>query len=289
MIWVCKYFIIIARSTHPFHELCRAFKNEAMCYKNGTFGYPRDPTKAFELYLRASELGDSVACRTVAEAYLNGEGVEKSFKKGKHYYEQAALMGSSDARHFLGDEELRKGNYERATKHYMIAAAFGLNYSVYQIQDFVKKGYVANNHYENALKVHQEYIESIRSEQRDEAVAAMPSEFSYYKPLQLPIDDDHELFKQPPPTEDCPICCIPLPLYSDSNKNVLARRYQPCCGKIICGGCMYEVSHPRVGSGEDVPCPSCKTLSSQDEKADLPGLMKRSDMKDVNAMTLMGR
>ena len=172
----------------------------------------------------------------------------------------------------------------------MIAAAFGDNYSVYQIQDFVNKGYVPNNHYENALKVHHEYIESIRSDQRDEAVASIGPEFSYYEPLQLSIDDDQELFKQPPPNEDCPVCCIPLPLFSEAGS--LARRYQSCCGQIICGGCMYEVEFPRIGRSEPVPvpCPSCKTLvSAEDEKAVLQGLMKRSDMKDVNAMTLLGR
>ena len=277
----------MAISTHIFFMNSRAFKNEAMCYENGSFGYPRDPTKAFELYLRASELGNRSACLSVADAYLNGEGVEKNLKKSKHYYEQAALRGSLGARHFLGDSEWRKGNYERATKHYMVAAAFGDSYSVYQIQEFVKKGYVASDHYENALKVHQEYIESIRSDQRDEAVAAIGPEYSYYEPLQLSIDDN-ELFKQPPPNEDCPVCCIPLPLYSD-NASGLARRYQSCCGQIICVGCIYEVEHPRVRSGDDVPCPSCKTLVSEDGKAVVQGLMKRSDMKDVNAMTLLGR
>ena len=44
------------------------------------------------------------------------------------------------------------------------------------------------------------------------------------------ISDD-ELFKQPPPKEDCPICLLPLPLLLPVHKS--------CCGKIICSGCRH--------------------------------------------------
>ena len=46
--------------------------------------------------------------------------------------------------------------------------------------------------------MHQKYVESIRSDQRDEAATNM-SEFAYYKPLQSSDDDDDddELFNQP--------------------------------------------------------------------------------------------
>ena len=91
--------------------------NEADCFANGTFGYPLDKGKAFELNLRASELGSSTAHESVAAAYLTGDGVERNNKKGMHYTKLAALGGSPSARRTLGDSERKKGNVERATKH----------------------------------------------------------------------------------------------------------------------------------------------------------------------------
>ena len=44
------------------------------------------------------------------------------------------------------------------------------------------------------------------------------------------ISDD-ELFKQPPPKKDCPICNLLLPAL------VSGSAYMPCCGEIICSGC----------------------------------------------------
>ena len=255
-----------------------------MCYQHGTLDYPRDRTKAFQLYLRAAELGKASAVKSVAYAYLNGNGVEKNLKKSKHYMELAAMGGDTDARRYLGDSEMKKGNFERATKHYKIASSFGDNDSVYQIEEYVKKGYVTKDNYEEAYELHQTYVESIRSDQRDEAATNM-SEFAYYVPLQSSADDDDELFKQPPPNEDCPICLIPLPLFSDSP---IARRYQSCCGQTICGGCMWPVASPRIASGAPVPCPSCNTLNSEDEKEIVKGLIKRAEVKDVDAMALLG-
>ena len=39
---------------------------------------------------------------------------------------------------------------------------------------------------------------------------------------------DIELFKQPAPKEDCPICMLPLPSLDTGSK------YNACCGKEIC-------------------------------------------------------
>jgi len=44
---------------------------------------------------------------------------------------------------------------------------------------------------------------------------------------------DNELFRQPPPEEDCPICFLRIPAMSTG------WRYYVCCGKVICGGCCY--------------------------------------------------
>ena len=60
---------------------------------------------------------------------------------------------------------------------------------------------------------------------------------------------DEQLFKQPPPNEDCPICMLPLPELATGYK------YKSCCGKIVCSGCIYAVEK-RDGVGL---CPFCRT------------------------------
>ena len=45
---------------------------------------------------------------------------------------------------------------------------------------------------------------------------------------------DADLFAPLPPTEDCPICCLPLSRIASKILN------RPCCGKDICAGCDKE-------------------------------------------------
>ena len=63
---------------------------------------------------------------------------------------------------------------------------------------------------------------------------------------------DEKLFKQPPPLEDCPICMIRLPNI-DSEQT-----YMPCCGKIICTGCVHAFRSRATKREHDV-CPFCRT------------------------------
>lgn len=53
---------------------------------------------------------------------------------------------------------------------------------------------------------------------------------------------DKELFKQPPPAEDCPLCFLRMP------DLVTGRRHQSCCGKLICSGCVYASFYDHEGS-----------------------------------------
>ena len=61
---------------------------------------------------------------------------------------------------------------------------------------------------------------------------------------------DIELFKQPPPNEDCPICMLLLPSLHTGSK------YSACCGKRICSGCIHAVEKRDGGVGL---CPFCRT------------------------------
>ena len=148
-------------------------------YADGLYGYPRDYAKALELYHQAGELGCSKAYNTIGSAYNNGEGVEVDKKKAVYYWELAAVMGNTISRHNLGIKEENTGNYDRALRHYMIAAGCGYADSLTVIQRLYSKGHATKEVYMKALQLYQEYLGEIKSIQRDKA-AADDEEYSYY-------------------------------------------------------------------------------------------------------------
>ena len=113
---------------------------------------------------------------------------------------------------------------------------------------------------------------------------------------------DEALFKDPPAKEDCPICFLPMPLniiscislpsatissvpireYAEANEE-LARKamsnYYSCCGKSICGGCIYSFRE----SGNDAKCPFCNSDRAKKTDEDrVEELMKRVEAKMPN-------
>ena len=141
-------------------------------YFDGDDGFTQNYDKAFELFVRAGELGHADAYCCVGSAYENGHGVEIDEKKANHYYKLAAIGGDVDARYNLGNNELRAGNMNRALKHYMIAAGGGDDNSLKQIQQLYKNGHATKDDYAKALRAYQTYLAEIKSTQRDKAAAA---------------------------------------------------------------------------------------------------------------------
>ena len=73
---------------------------------------------------------------------------------------------------------------------------------------------------------------------------------------------DIELFKQPPPEGDCPICFLLLPTLETG------RRYQGCCGKFICCGCIHAPLYDNQGNEVDnKKCPFCRTPTTHEKEA----------------------
>ena len=98
-------------------------------YYQGTHGLRQNRRKALKLWLRSGELGCAAAYCSIGYAYRTGEGVERDVKKKKYYAELAAMGGDAYARHNIGAIEGKAGNYDRAVKHWAIAAAAGFDQS----------------------------------------------------------------------------------------------------------------------------------------------------------------
>jgi len=148
-----------------------AFNQLAGYYDQGMRGLPQDCQKAHELFLKAGELGCAWAYYyyNLGVNYDEGRGVEVDRKKAKHYWELAAMGGDISARHNIGVVEGRAGNFERAYKHYMIAARAGQKRSL----DYVKRGFmdghVTKDEYTITLRAYQKSQDEMKSDERDKA------------------------------------------------------------------------------------------------------------------------
>ena len=148
-----------------------AIYNQGSDYREGTDGFPQDMNKALELLHRAGELGYAKALCSIGSMYYHGEGVQFDKKKASYYYELAAMKGSVFARHNLGNDEIRVGNFDRAVKHYMIAVRSGQNESLETIKLLYSHEHATKEDYTKALQLYQEYLGEIKSGQRDKAAA----------------------------------------------------------------------------------------------------------------------
>ena len=142
-------------------------------YGAGTMGFPQDWTKAMELWRKAGELGCAGGNSHLGELYDKGMGVVVDKKKANHYYELAAMGGDVCARHNLGCKEYNAGNYQRAYKHYMIAAQSGYNVSLDEVKEGFMRGFVAKDEYEQTLRIYQKRVDAETSDTRSEALLAM--------------------------------------------------------------------------------------------------------------------
>ena len=90
---------------------------------------------------------------------------------------------------------------------------------------------------------------------------------------------DKELFKQPPPKEDCPICFLRMPTHR------AGVRYMSCCGKVVCSGCIYAPVYDNQGNEVDTEkCPFCRTPAPTTNEEVLKRETKRLEVNDVIAI-----
>jgi len=94
---------------------------------------------------------------------------------------------------------------------------------------------------------------------------------------------DEELFKQPPPAEDCPICFLLLPTLNTGSK------YKECCGKEICSGCVYAPVYDNQGNEVDnEKCAFCRAPCPSSVEELVEREMKRAKMNDAHAIGKQG-
>jgi tetratricopeptide (TPR) repeat protein len=150
-------------------------KNVGALYSMGDerLGIKKDTDKAVKLLQRAAELGSAEACGYLGFMYGTGEGVNKDETKAKQYYEKGAIGGCAHSRFNLGNIDAIAGRFDRAIKHWLIAASGGEYNAVNEIKKAMIWGYATRDHYTQALRGYKLYMDEVRSDQRDAAVTCV--------------------------------------------------------------------------------------------------------------------
>jgi len=99
------------------------------------------------------------------------------------------------------------------------------------------------------------------------------------------ISDDDELFKDPPPKKDCSICMLPIP-YSTALCGVITL-YMPCCGKVLCCGCMHAANKEMIKGNMKKWCPYCRVPIGSKKEYD-KRYKKRMKLNDAEAFFRQG-
>jgi TPR repeat protein len=125
----------------------------------GRAGFQQDKTKAMELYVRAADLGNTMA--------HNNRG---NLKKTKFHFEAAAMAGDEVARYNIGLMENNSGNVERAVKHWTIAASAGDYKAMQRLIICFEKGHASKELIDTALAAYNSSCAEMRSEARDACI-----------------------------------------------------------------------------------------------------------------------
>jgi len=126
-----------------------------------------DYERAFEYFTKAADLGDVEAQFNLSLMYREGLGVEKDEKMELYYEEEAAISGDPSSRYSLGCHEGGNGRYDRAVKHWIIAANLGDDDSIEKLKEMYKCGYVIKEDFASALRGHQAAVDATKSPQRE--------------------------------------------------------------------------------------------------------------------------
>jgi tetratricopeptide (TPR) repeat protein len=131
----------------------------------------KDVDKAVELFHRAADLGSAEAYHDLGVMYADGDGVIKDETKAKHYFEKAAIRGCQKSRFNLGCIDADAGGFDRAIKHWLIAASCGEIGAVDCIKRAMNIGEATKDHYAQALRGYLLWRDEVKSDHRIRAAA----------------------------------------------------------------------------------------------------------------------
>ena len=143
----------------------------ALCGEGATQRSKGNHTSACDYFAKAAKLGFVEACYRLGCLHLFAQGVEKDEGKGKDLLEEAAIGGHPKARHILGAIEWNNGRYERANRHFIIAANLGDDEAMEQVKKSYQAGLVSKDDFASTLRAHHAAVDAMKSPHREAADA----------------------------------------------------------------------------------------------------------------------
>eukprot|EP00984_Skeletonema_dohrnii_P017532 scaffold8001_cov92-Skeletonema_dohrnii-CCMP3373.AAC.2 len=128
-----------------------------------------DYDTAFEYLSRAAELGDAHAHFLLGHMYSWGQCVEKDKMRKLYHLEEAAIAGHPFARHSLAYYEQENESFDRAMKHWIIAANLGYDKAIQALKGYYKRGLISKEDFAASLRAHQAAVDATKSPLREEA------------------------------------------------------------------------------------------------------------------------
>eukprot|EP00984_Skeletonema_dohrnii_P027559 scaffold17118_cov77-Skeletonema_dohrnii-CCMP3373.AAC.3 len=154
---------------------CEANDPFALREAGRTYYLDGDYERAFEYVEKAAKLGDVAAQFNLSRLYREGLGVEMDEKMEVYYHlKEAAIGGHPNARNGLACHEGMNGRFDRAVKHWIIAAKLGHDGSIQSLKKMYKSGGVIKEDFASALRGHQAAIDATKSPQRELAEKLWP-------------------------------------------------------------------------------------------------------------------
>ena len=118
----------------------------------------------------AAELGDADSHYNLSVLIWEGKGDKK---KERYHLEEAAIAGHPFARYNLAYLEACQGRFDRAVKHFIIAANLGHDESIQALKYAYKDELVSKDDFAAALRAHQAAVDATKSPQREVGEKAM--------------------------------------------------------------------------------------------------------------------
>ena len=84
-----------------------------------------------------------------------------------YHAEEAAILGDPTSRYSLGCYDVRTFKYDRATKHFIIAAKLGYHNSLKELKKLYADGHATKEDYASALRAYQAAVDATKSPERE--------------------------------------------------------------------------------------------------------------------------
>ena len=136
-------------------------------YIDGDYG------SAYNCFKDAAKLGDVESHYSMSHMYREGFGVQKDEKMKVYHLEEAAIGGHVDARYNLASYEWSNHKFNRALKHWVIAARLGHNESMQILErSFTLGNLLSKEDFTSTLHAFQTAVDASVSPQREAAAKA---------------------------------------------------------------------------------------------------------------------